>query len=116
MKFIISNPFPHSKYIEIEMQVENISGDIFYLQLPAWRPGRYELANFAKNIQRFNVFDENGKELNFKKVTKDKWEIETKNIQKIFVRYNYFASQMDAGGCWLDHEQLFVNPVQCFLY
>ena len=32
------------------------------------------------------------------------------------VRYNFFARQMDAGGSWLDENQLYLNPVQCLLY
>jgi predicted metalloprotease with PDZ domain len=41
------------------------------LQLPAWRPGRYELGNFAKNVKRVDVFDENDKPLVYQKSTKD---------------------------------------------
>ncbi|HKR04902.1 MAG TPA: M61 family peptidase [Bacteroidia bacterium] len=116
MKYSLSIPDPSSKFIEIEMYVENISADKVYFQLSSWRPGRYELGNFAKNIQKWNAFDENENVLKYKKVTKDKWEVETKKISKVILRYNYFASQLDAGGCWLDTEQLYVNPVHCFLY
>lgn len=116
MKYLLSIPNPSSKYIEIEILVENISSDKICFQLPSWRQGRYELGNFAKNIQRWNVFDEKGAELNFNKITKDRWEVETRGNSKIFVRYNYFASQLDAGGCWLDSAQLYVNPVHCCLF
>ncbi|MEP7169723.1 MAG: M61 family peptidase [Bacteroidota bacterium] len=116
MKYFLSIPNPSSKYIEIEMHVENISSEKIYFHLPSWRPGRYELGNFAKNIQKWNVFDEKENVLRFKKTTKDKWEVETNNISKVIVRYNYFSSQLDAGGCWLDDTQLYVNPIQCFLY
>lgn len=116
MKYIISIPNPASKYIEIEMQVEKNSSDKIFFQLPSWRPGRYELGNFAKNIQKWAVFDDHENVLKFKKVTKDKWEVETPNIAKVIVRYNYYASQLDAGGCWLDVEQLYINPIHCFLY
>lgn len=119
IKYIFSIPNPASKYIDIEMQVETVSGDKTYFQLPAWRPGRYELGNFAKNIQRWNAFDENGNELKFKKVTKDKWEVETippNSGTKVIIRYNYFTAQLDAGGCWLDSEQLYINPIHCCFY
>jgi predicted metalloprotease with PDZ domain len=116
MKYILSTPDPASMYIEIEMQVSNVSSDKMSFQLPAWRPGRYELGNFAKNIQKWAAFDEHENVLKFKKVTKDKWEVETKNISKVIVRYNYYASQLDAGGCWSDNVQLYVNPIHCLLY
>src|SRR5258705_4813327 len=116
MKYFLSIPNPASRYIEIEMHVENISSQKIYFQLPCWRPGRYELGNFAKNIQKWNAFDENENVLKSKKVSKDNWEVETQNISKVIIRYNYFASQLDAGGCWLDNDQLYVNPIQCLLY
>jgi predicted metalloprotease with PDZ domain len=116
MKYFLSIPNAGSKFIEIEMHVDNISADNIYFQLPSWRPGRYELGNFAKNIQKWEAFDEKGNILNYKKITKDKWEVETQNISKVVVRYNYFASQLDAGSCWIDYTQLYVNPIHCFLF
>lgn len=113
-KLLITNP--KLKFISFEMIVENISTDTTCFQIPAWRPGRYELGNFAKNIQRWNAFDEKGNELNFTKTTKDRWEVETKGIKTIVVKYNYYAAQLDAGGSWLDDSQLYVNPINCFMY
>ena len=37
--------------------------DHLSIHLASWRPGRYELGNFAKNIKGFRVFDEQNKEL-----------------------------------------------------
>ena len=51
---------PHSHLLNIEMTITNINTQFIDLQLPAWRPGRYELQNFAKNIQRFEVFSKEG--------------------------------------------------------
>ena len=41
---------PASHYIYIDMQIDAVASDTLQLQLPAWRPGRYELGNFAKNV------------------------------------------------------------------
>ena len=62
---------PHRHFVELEMTVSGLKQKKLQLQLPAWRPGRYELAHFAKNIQRFEVFDASGHALNFRKQTKD---------------------------------------------
>lgn len=116
MKYQISYENPQSHYINLELHVDQIAEDAIELQLPAWRPGRYVLQNFAKNIQKFEVLDGENKPIAFKKITKDRWRIETKNCQEIKVRYNYFAHQMDAGGCWLDADQLYINWICCALY
>ena len=57
-------------FIDFELTFVAKRASDLSIQLPAWRPGRYELADFSKNIQKFEVFDEQGKPIKFKKVTK----------------------------------------------
>jgi predicted metalloprotease with PDZ domain len=103
-------------FIKLTWTIENIHQDILHLQLPAWRPGRYELQNFAKNIRRFNVQDSNGNRVPFRKVVKDRWEVETHNIHTLVVSYEYCANQLDAGASFVSDEFLYINPVNCFMY
>ena len=56
-----------SKFLDIEFTIENNKDSEVYVQLPAWRPGRYELANFAKNIKNLEARTLNNKVLKFKK-------------------------------------------------
>ena len=116
MRYIISGENPHRHFLQIEFVVSNISGESLELQLPAWRPGRYVLQNFSKNIRAFAVYDEKGKSLSFEKITKDKWKVEIKNAKQVHVKYEYYANVLDAGSTYLDDKQLYVNPVNCLLY
>jgi predicted metalloprotease with PDZ domain len=115
-KYTISVSKPHRHYIDIEARFESKGKSILQVQLPAWRPGRYELANFAQNIQKWNVYDEKGNELKNKKLTKDLWEIQCEGAKEVVVKYNYYANQLDAGASYYDELQLYVNPVNCLLY
>lgn len=87
-----------------------------YFQLPAWRPGRYELANFAQNIQKWGAFDENNNPISFQKVKKDLWEVHTQGVEKVTIIYSFYANELDAGRCYLDETQLYLNPVNCMFY
>ncbi len=116
MRYIVSCPKPHTHFIEMEFIIDDNRQDHITVQLPAWRPGRYELQNFSRNIQRWEAFGQHGQTLNFRKKTKDSWEIEAQGNETVYIRYNYYAAQLDAGACWLDEKQLYVNPVHCFLY
>lgn len=107
---------PGSKFLEIEFFVDNNTENEVFLQLPAWRPGRYELANFAKNIQKLEVKTLNNKPLQFEKITKDTWKVQTKKIEKFKVCYNYYANELNAGSTWVDEKQVYVNPVNCCIY
>ena len=116
IQYTFSYTKPHRHFIDIEMRVsEHLSSELI-VQLPAWRPGRYELGNFAKNIQYFKVFDAQGLPLKFQKITKDTWKISTANSSEIVIQYNYYANELNAGSTYLDEIQLYVNPINCCLY
>lgn len=116
MKYEVSINKALENFIEIEAKI-NLNEAEIVLQLPAWRPGRYELANFAKNIRCFKVTAQNGTELKVRKQTKDSWKIfNIDNNKNITIYYEYYANQLDAGACFINEEQLYVNPVHCFMY
>ncbi len=116
MKYTFSIPSEHQRFVKVDIELNGpFNGDKMELHLPSWRPGRYELGNFAKNLKGFEVTDENGKPLAFHKSDKDTWVIDAK-CKMIKASYLYYAAQPDAGACYLDHDQLYINPVHCCMY
>ena len=105
---------PH--YLTIEARLTDINTDTVELQLPAWRPGRYELQHFAKNIQQFSVSDGAGQALPFCKITKDCWLVQTNGAPEIVARYTYYANVVNAGSSFVSNELLYINPVNLCLY
>lgn len=116
MNYKIYSKNKNFHFIDIECSIENIQTDEIELQLPAWRPGRYELQNFAKNIQVFEVFDENGQKLQTSKITKDRWKVQTNGAKSITAKYNYYAYVINAGSSFVDENILYVNPVNLCIY
>lgn len=116
MKYILSYQQPHQHYLDIEFIIERLQTDFVEIQLPSWRPGRYELGNFAKNVQKWQAFNEAEQPLKFEKLTKDRWKVHTNGASEIRIRYNYFSNELNAGSTFLDPAQLYVNPVNCLLY
>lgn len=114
--YFLSQKNPASHYIYIDMQVDAVSSETLQLQIPAWRPGRYELGNFAKNIKRVDFFNENNEALEYTKKSKDLWEVNTKKCSSLKITYSYFAAELNAGSCFADSQQMYVNPVHCCMY
>jgi len=111
------NPLTFYLQIELLLDVAAEATTPLELQLPAWRPGRYELQNFAQKIQKVEVIDADTDQLlPYRKLTKDRWEVANAAGRNVRVRYNFYARQMDAGGSWLDESQLYLNPVQALMY
>ena len=116
MKYFISYSHPEKHFIDFKLIIDTKDLNILKLQLPAWRPGRYELGNFAKNIKDFNAFGANNEVLNFSKKTKDLWLIECEKFDKIVVNYSYYSSELNAGSTYLDQNQIYINPVNCIFF
>ena len=105
----------NKQYVQIKVQIP-VSKEITVVHLPSWRPGRYELGNFAKNVNRFKVYNDQKKSLPFHKKNKDTWEINTSETSFISVEYSYYAAELNAGSTFLSDNQLYVNPVNCCVY
>lgn len=116
MKYKVHIADANEHFVGFNAQIETHGCDTIKLQLPAWRPGRYELGNFAKNIRKFKISDEKGASIDFRKLSKDCWEISCLNHQVIHVSYEYYANQPDAGACYVNECLLYLNPVHCFMY
>ena len=116
IQYTISYNTPHRHYVYFELTTKTNGAEKMLLQLAAWRPGRYELANFSQNIQKWGAYNENGNAIAFRKKTKDLWEVDTKDCLEITIKYNYYANQLDAGASYLDENQLYLNPVNCMFY
>lgn len=116
MLYNISCLQPTKHLLNISLYLDNINDDTIYLSLPAWRPGRYEMANFAKNIYQVTAESVQEGALKTEKVSKDRWKITVGDAHKVIVKYQYYANQMDGGGSFVDEHQVYINFINCLLY
>ncbi len=114
MRYQISLKNPLTHLVSIEYEIESIN-DYEEFKLPIWRPGRYEAANYSKNIQTRAFEDEHGLSLLYNKTDHSTWSVASKG-EKVIVKYIYYAHQMDAGNSWYSTDQLYLNFINCLLY
>jgi predicted metalloprotease with PDZ domain len=108
MEYFITRSSIPSQYIEITLSIHCKRNERICLQIPAWRPGRYELANYAQKVRNFSVRI-GEKSVEWKKTSKDRWEFRSIESGLYSISYEYYCNRMDAGGCWSDDEQLYLN-------
>ena len=114
INYTISFDNPSNQYISVNITFQSTETE-HEIQLPSWRPGRYELGNFAKNIKNFTVL-QNNKNIPFHKITKDRWKFNCSKNESISINYKYYAHELNAGSTFLSENQLYVNPVNCCVY
>ncbi len=116
MHYTISYDNPLSHLIDIEISCNTLDKHHLDFLIPAWRPGRYELSNYALNIRGFEAIDHHNVSLEFRKTSRNCWRVSTNGTKAIRVKYQYYAYELNAGGSLLDDQQLYLNFINCLMY
>ncbi|HYI09601.1 MAG TPA: PDZ domain-containing protein [Thermoanaerobaculia bacterium] len=80
------------------------------LLLPAWRPGRYLIQNYAANVREWSAGDA--------AVWKDgltSWRVDARAGEEVTFRYRYYAGVLDAGSSFLDEGEAYFNGSNLFM-
>lgn len=108
----LSTPHIHRKMVKVRMTFLSTSENQI-VQLSSWRPGRYEMGNFAKNISHVKAFNASNEKISAQKTAKDQWLIACKSEEQITFEYFYCAAELNAGSTYVNSQMLYVNPVNC---
>lgn len=112
----LSFPNPLTHLIHVQMQLDTANLKSLDMILPAWRPGRYELAPFSENIQQYSAKDQNENSLHWQKNAPNVWAIDTPKANQVTICYQYYAHKMDAGNSVINDEMIYINFINCIMY
>lgn len=120
VNYILGMSKPAAHYFEVEIIFNSINDEYIDLILPVWRPGRYFIFDFASGVQEFKAADYKGNKLNFKKLNKCTWRVETgfnnSNQGSISISYKLYANEFNLRTRGLDDYHAFVNGTAVFMY
>ncbi len=114
MKYIIKHKKENGRFIEIECSFDSNQTNTF-IDLPRWRPGRYELSDFVQQVRDIEFLDNSGEALNFSKTDISTWEV-FNNKKSFTAKYRFYCKELNAGSSWIGDDVLYVNPVNCLMY
>lgn len=80
------------------------------LLLPAWRPGRYLIQDYAANVREWSA-----DERDVWKDGKSSWRVDARAGEEVVVRYRYYAGVLDAGSSFLDESEAYFNGSNLFM-
>ncbi len=106
---------PNTHTFLVQLDVEASTEAFTDFQLATWRPGRYYLQDYAAALSHFSATRPDGTALRWQKVSPSTWRVFAVG-GKIRLHYRYFADNQDAGSSYYTDDQLYFNPVNCFLY
>lgn len=103
----------HRRQLIIDLQIATGGLSEITLQLPLWRPGRYERQQYERILGFMEPLD---KGVQVRRTTTHTWLVSTANLDTVRLRYICMASRLDAGGSYADTDLIYINPVNCLLY
>ena len=116
ISYHVSWPEPHTHYYHVEMTIRRSDTGDLDLRVPAWRPGRYIIQNYARYFIDVEAEDANGNALPFVKTDKGTWRIDAGTSKNVVVRYRNYARVLDAGESYLDASEAYINPITVLMY
>lgn len=116
MKYLIKCANPLTHLLQIRVLIDSKDKSQLELNLPIWRPGRYEAANYAKNIQKIDAKGSNGAPLVIVKEKPSRWQIKCHGTDLVELNYSYYAHTMDAGNSFVDDQVTYINFINCLIY
>ncbi len=116
VKFTVSMPLPANHTFHVAMDWKAGGGDSTRLKLPDWQPGYYQLMDYASNIDKLVVKDENGHVLRWVKSGKNGWAIATKGARSLHAEYDVTTARKFVAASYLDEEHGYMTPASLFMY
>ena len=114
-QYTLSWDAPQTHEYHISLTTLSKEGEYTLFQLPAWRPGRYYIQDFAAGISSFEAVDEEGKLLPWIKTATHDWRVQNPVSGSITIRYRFYANVLDAGSSVLNTEQAYFNGINLFM-
>ncbi|MDQ3534664.1 MAG: PDZ domain-containing protein [Bacteroidota bacterium] len=116
LDYVLSMSNPHTHYFEVEMKIQDLKQDFVDLKMPTWAPGSYLIREFSRNVEGLDAKRTTGQQLPVKKISKNTWRVNTKNIKDITIHYQVYAFEMSVRTSFLDASHGYINGTSVFLY
>ena len=107
--YLLSWTSPNDRLLDVSLRFTAPVDDPRLL-LPAWRPGRYLIQDYAANVREWSAG-----ESRVWKEGKSAWRVAARAGQTVQLTYRYYAGVLDAGSSFLDPEEAYVNGTNLFM-
>jgi predicted metalloprotease with PDZ domain len=115
--YTVSMTKPATHLLEVTMRVRSTKlPDKTDLKMPVWTPGSYLVREFARHVQDFTARDASGRELAWRKVNKNTWQVDTKGVSEIAISYSVYANELTVRTNELNDEHAFWNNAALLMF
>ncbi|HTK82816.1 MAG TPA: M61 family peptidase, partial [Bacteroidota bacterium] len=116
--YTLSMSKPSTHLLEVGVTYDRLPASLREVDfiLPVWRPGRYLVLDFASGVQDVAAHDGGGNTLEWSKVEKSLWRVQTKGASSVTLRYKVYANEFNQRTRGLNDEHAFIDGSAVFMY
>ena len=85
------------------------------LMMATWAPGSYLIREYARHIDSMTVTDQAGNPVEFKKTKKNRWMLQTKDVQSVTLKYRLYCNEMTVRTNWTGSAYSMINGAPTFI-
>jgi len=111
----MSKPWTHLLEVDMRMDWTQMPRKV-EVKMPVWTPGSYLIREYAKHVLDFVALDGAGNSLDWRKVNKNTWQIDTKGAKSIRLGYRSFANNLTVRTNELNDEHAFFTPAALLMF
>lgn len=117
INFTVSMSKPWTHLLEVEMNVKWAQmPSALELKMPVWTPGSYLVREYARQIQDFAVKSAAGQPLQWSKINKNTWQINTQGQNQIIATYRVYANELTVRTNELNDDHAFWNNAALLMF
>ncbi len=91
--YTVSVPAPQTHRFLVQLDIKGIKEPSVNLSMPVWSTGAYWVLDFAGNVSELEVVNDAGERLDWKKIDKNTWRIDTQGAESIKVSYVVYSRE-----------------------
>jgi len=119
ISFTVTMSKPHTHLLEVEIRVKVAANlqtpNESDLIMPVWTPGSYMIREFERHVQDFAA-DANGRVLEWTKVNKNTWRVNTNGARQWRATYRVYANELTVRTSELNSDHAFWNNAALLMY
>ncbi len=117
ISYTVSMSKPSTHLLEIEMRMQwDTMPDQAEVKMAVWTPGSYLVREYARHVQDFVVLDGTGNSLDWRKINKNTWQIDSKGAKELRIGYAVYANELTVRTSELNYEHAFFTPASVIMY
>lgn len=114
MHYSVSMENAATQYYHVVLECKTKS-PILAFKMCAWTPGYYQILDYAKAIENFDVTDAEGKTVRWEKPSANVWDVYSNN-EAVKITYDVKAKISFVGNVYLDETRGYITPGGLFMY